>query len=863
MRVILVRNQLAPVVTIETNILAGGSESPAGFPGMAHAQEHMAFRGCLDMTADQTAAIYAQLGDENNADTQQNVTQFYATVPAADINIALEAQSKCLQDINDSQTEWNRERGALVQEVDGDLSDPLYDVLHRINRTIFAGTPYAHGPLGNKASFEKTTGPMLRKFYRNWYAPSNVILVIVGDIDAGKTLATIAGLFGHIPSRKTPSHPGFHLRQFKSDNFTINSDLPYTLAYIAYRFPGTDSSDYAATVILTDILASSRAEVYKMVPLGLAIQADFGLEESYRKASIGLAEVAVSPGNDPHTSLSELRKIIRRYGLNGVPKELFEAARRGELAQEVFQSNSIPGMADLWSNALAVEGRASPEDDFQALRKVTPADVNRVAHHYLVNAATITVTLRAWPSESPATVEDPVHMEKAADLSIASVQLPKWVTGRLEELRMPQNSAGLTDATLANGIRLIVKTDSTSPTVMLLGSIRHNPDVQTPVGKEGISDVLEVLYGYGSQKMDRIKFQTALDDIAANEEAGYQFSLSVYKDDFSRGVELLADNELNPDFSSTTFATARQLTMQRITGDMLGSEYRSFRALNHAMVPQNDPTLRNVTPETLGTLTLNELKAYQRATIRPDLTTIVIVGDISSADARATVEHWFGNWNAIGPTPITELPSIPLNLPSSLRVIDASLGQDLVVLAEQLQLERLNPDYYALQLGTQILNGGFYASRLYRDLRQTNGYVYGIDVALFADSNRSSYTIMYDCEPEKASQVRAIVERDLNQMGNQNVSAQELHRAKALLLRQILLRQSSVEAVASDILDLAQSGLPLNEPSEAGMKYVALTADDIRTAFAKEIRVKDLVQVVRGPTIPQVGSTSQRRREIP
>ena len=56
LRVVLVHNALAPVVTVELNILAGGNETPDGFPGMAHALEHMAFRGCKGMTADQTAA---------------------------------------------------------------------------------------------------------------------------------------------------------------------------------------------------------------------------------------------------------------------------------------------------------------------------------------------------------------------------------------------------------------------------------------------------------------------------------------------------------------------------------------------------------------------------------------------------------------------------------------------------------------------------------------------------------------------------------------------------------------------------------------------------------------------------------------
>ena len=62
LRVVIVRDPLAPVVTVEQNYIVGGDETPAGFPGMAHAQEHMAFRGCAGLSADQIAAIYAQLG---------------------------------------------------------------------------------------------------------------------------------------------------------------------------------------------------------------------------------------------------------------------------------------------------------------------------------------------------------------------------------------------------------------------------------------------------------------------------------------------------------------------------------------------------------------------------------------------------------------------------------------------------------------------------------------------------------------------------------------------------------------------------------------------------------------------------------
>ena len=296
MRVVIIRNPLAPVATVQTNFLVGGDETPSGFPGMAHAQEHMAFRGCAGMTADQTAAIYAQLGGHNNADTQQNITQYFATVPAADIDVTLEAQAACLRGIDDSQQEWSQERGAIEQEVARDLSNPTYKFIDRLNQDMFAGTPYAHDPLGTKPSFDATTAEMLKDFYTKWYTPSNAILVIVGDVDPTATMARIRQLFGDIPSHPLPTRPQVDLQPVKSETFTLDSNLPYLLGFISYRFPGTSSPDYAASQILSDVLASQRADLYGMVPAGKALAAEFGMAETYPKASVAFGLVALPAG---------------------------------------------------------------------------------------------------------------------------------------------------------------------------------------------------------------------------------------------------------------------------------------------------------------------------------------------------------------------------------------------------------------------------------------------------------------------------------------------------------------------------------------------------------------------------------------
>lgn len=845
--VVIIRNSLAPVVTVEMNFLVGGDETPAGFPGMAHAQEHMAFRGCSGMTADQTAAIYAQLGGRNNADTQQTITQYFATVPAADLDVAIQAQAACLRGIDDSQKEWDQERGAIEQEVARDLSNPTYKFINRLNEDMFAGTPYAHDPLGTKTSFDATTGQMLNDFYKKWYSPGNAILVIVGNIDPTATLAKVKQSFGDVPNHPVPARPTVDLKPIKSETFTLDSNLPYVLGFIAYRFPGTDSPDYAAAQILADVLASQRGDLYGMVPAGKALAAEFGMAESYPKASVAFGLVAQPAGVDASASIQEMRGILKNYAEKGVPEDLVEAAKRSEVASAEFERNSIPGLADVWSNALAAEGRTSPDQDVEAIRKVTLTDVNRVAKQYLVDQNSITATLKPVPSGQPVSGKGYGGAEEVTSAPTKPVELPAWASGALAQLKVPADFVTASDTVLPNGLRLIVKTDHTSPTVSVIGSVKHNGDLQTPAGEEGVSQVLEGLFSYGTQTLDRLAFQKALDDIAANESAGYNFSVKVLKDNFSRGVQLLADNELHPALPPQAFAVVKQQTSQFVAGNLESPGYRTSRALDLALLPPGDPVLRETTPATLANVTLEKVKQSHAATIRPDLTTIVVIGDVSADEAKAVIEKWFGDWKTTGPKPNTILSAVPPNKPSSVNVADQEAVQDTVTLAEQLPLNRFDPDYYPLQLGNHVLGGGFYATRLYHDLRQVSGYVYFVDVNLQASETRASYSVNYGCNPENVSKARALIQRDLEQMRTEDVSSAELFQAKALLLRQIPLSESSEDAVAEGLLRRAEIGLPLDEPIRAAKQYFELNADEVKAAFSRRIRPEDLVQVVRGP----------------
>jgi len=848
LRVVIVRDPLAPVASVYENYLVGAQDTPPGFPGMAHAQEHMAFRGCSGVTSDQTAAIFAQLGGEGNADTQQTITQYFSTVRSSDLSVALELDARCMRDVTDAQTEWLSEKGAIEQEVAGDLSNPTYKAFSRLTLDVFAGTAYEHDALGTRESFEKTTGANLKAFYSSWYAPNNAVLVIAGDVEPQATLNLVKQLYGTIPSRAIGERPKIELRPVKSERFTLDSDLPYVLTFTGYRLPGTADPDYAAARVLVDVLGSQRADIYGLTVAGKALQTSAELDATYPKASLALVVGALPVGSDVAAFDKALADVVAGYAAHGVLAELVDAAKHAEVASSEYDRNSISNLAATWSQAIADEGRTSPDEAIDAIRKVTLDDVNRVAKTYLDSSHAVTANLVPKPSGKAASSKGFGGGETVTSAPTKPVTLPAWAASKLAKLEVAPSTLAPTDTLLPNGIRLIVQPESASDTVTVIGQIRHNDALQTAVGKDGVGGVLDALFSYGTTSLDRLAYQKALDDIAAQVSAGTSFSLHVLAADFDRGTQLLADDELHPAMPADAFAIVRKQTADAVAGERQSPSYFVSRAIERALLPPGDPQLREPTPQSIAALSPSDVSAYHRAVYRPDMTTIVVSGKVSPELARATVEKYFGGWTATGPRPAVDFAKIPPNKPAWAVVPDESRVQDQTQLVETVPLARTDPAYYALELGDHVLGGGFYATRLYHDLRQVAGLVYTVSNRLSAGKTRSTYAVTFGSDPQNVSKARALVARDLRAMQTTDVTPGELQQAKAILLRQLPLAEGSVDGVATALASRSTAGLPLDEAHHAATIYAGLTAGDVRRAFKRYVRPNGFVQVVQGPT---------------
>ncbi len=845
LRVIVVRDPLAPVVTAMLNYEAGSNEQQ--FAGQAHALEHMMFRGSRSLTQSQLADVSELLGGNWDADTQAEVTQYYFTAPAQYLDLVLRMEASRAHNEALDQKDWNIERGAIKNEVTQDFSSPVQHLFRNLQLAMFAGTPYGKDGLGTLESFDKQIdAPQIRNYYNAWYHPNNAVYVIVGDVDGPATVKEVKKYFGALPSVKLPARPAVALTPLKSQTLRVDSDQPYTLAALAYRFPGYGDKDYAAGLILENVLSSQRADFFGLVAAGKALQAGFIPFDTHPKGGSAAAYIVVPVAEKPADAIAALRSVLDNYRTHGVPADIVEAEKNRAIAQAEFKANSIEDLAFQWSQAVAVEHRSSPDEILAAIKRVTVDDVNRVLREYVDPKHELIAIAAPKPGSSAAGAPPaPVGNENKPTL-LHHDPLPGWALAAFAHVEVPHSSIAPVDMTLTNGIRLIVVPESVSKTVVVTGSIHSNESVQAPAGKDGVADMTAGLLPFGTTTYDRLGLRRELDKIAADVQAGTGFSLTTPSQNFDRGVALLADEELHPSFPQSGFVAVKQEEFGSVQGVVTSPDHLVQVAVRKALLPATDPEQRFATPATVTAVTLDDVKAYYASVYRPDMTTIVVVGNVDPKHAKDVFEKDFGSWSASGSPPDVDLPTVPNNAASSAVVPDAQRIQSQVEDAQVLSLTRSDADYAAIAVANASF-GGSASSILFHDVRDVHGLVYSVGSQTNFGKHRTVFAISFACDPDKINAAQSLIDADLKNLAANGLSADDLARGKAELVSRIPMRADSFDGVAGQLIGYSELGLPLDQATADARNEISVTNEQIKAAVNKWIRPGDFVRVIEGP----------------
>jgi zinc protease len=422
---------------------------------------------------------------------------------------------------------------------------------------------------------------------------------------------------------------------------------------------------------------------------------------------------------------------------------------------------------------------------------------------------------------------------------------PDWMKTALAKPLTLHSAVDPVVTTLPNGMRLLVQRVATNPTVFIDGLVRTSPSFD-PRGKEGLGEVTSALLDYGSAKYDYDAQRKLADDRAADLSFGTGFSAHGRASDFSTLLDALADDVRHPLLPADKFALVKSQLAAFTGRRALQAGYEAQRLFDAAMYPAGDPALRVPTERSIAGVTLDDVKAYHDQYFRPDLTTLVVVGDVDPVAVRAAVTRAFGDWSATGPKPESHLPPIPLPAPTTRVVTTAT--QDVTVQLGAPALARSSPDYDPLTLANAIYGAnGSLESRLFREVREKRGLVYGAASSLEANRDRGTFTVSFSAVPSKIDAAEALVRSELKRMQTEDVSAEELARAKTRVVATALNAEQATSAIAGDLLRIGLDDLAPSYYATLADRYASITAADVRRAAQTYFHPDNLVGVRIGP----------------
>lgn len=842
LRVVLLPDDLAPVA--ETMMVYHAGADDEAMPGLAHAVEHMLFRGTTDVSSAQFAAIANRAGAQYNASTTNQYTEFHFELPSAYLPIALRLEADRMTNATISPSAWATERGAIEQEVRAHESSPFWKAQHEVLQGIYGNSPLAHTALGTVPGFQKMTAADIARFYHTWYHPNDATLVVAGDFDSRAVRAEVAADFGPIPAVPLPPRAPFTVNGAAGTTFTQTiQDFPLPIAVLGYRLPGTGSPAFAEANVLQDVFGDDQSAFGDLAADGKLL-ASFFVASGYPQAGGFLALSAGTPGSTAASVDATLGDTLAAYRKTGVPANLVDAAKQRILSGFDYKNASIPGLLFSWLQSDA-DG-VTPARYAAEIAAVTPQRVDALMNRLFLPQNRVALELRPSAGASATKTAGQV----AENVQIApdpSTRLPAWTLPYFRApLSAPHSDADVRTFQLPNGLRVTVRRESVSPTVTVAGFIRTAPDLYVPRGKDGVSGITAGLLTYGTTTYDRKAFAAAADAISATIDLGSDFGVTAQAKHFDRAVALLADGMLHPAFPATAFRIVQAQAAKTVAAVQAEPRFKISRAEIEAIYPAGDPRRRYATAASIDRLTLADVKDWYRFAYRPDETTIAIVGDVDPVQAERAIANAFGSWRAAGKRPSFRYPAITGNRAATVSIVDPNNTQSQVELSEVLKVHEHDAQAIPLLLAQTLLSGEGTGSLLFRNVRTNDGLVYSIDSSMDLGRTSSTFSIDFAADAKNVDKAQAAALAVIRRLQTDPPSVEELQRAKAQLLAQRVIGLDSYPGIAEDILGWARARRTAAQDYAYWKALLATTPAQVQTAM-RQIDPKHFLRVIVAP----------------
>lgn len=857
LRVIMHEDHSTPIAAVNLWYHVGSKNEVVGRTGFAHLFEHMMFQGSKNYNDDYFKPLQ-EAGANINGSTNSDRTNYYEVVPSNFLELALFMEADRLGGLLDAMTleKLNNQRDVVKNErrqrVD---NQPYGTAFEKIGEIMYPkGHPYNWTTIGSLEDLSAASLDDVKAFFRQYYVPNNTTLVIAGDINPKQTKKWVEKYFGTIPTGAAITRPNPPMPKLEGEirkSFEDSVQLPRL--YMVWHSVAQGNADEPALDILGRILSSGRgSRLQSNLIYGKQLSQDAGAFHSTREIA---GQFQISSTARPQKSLEEIEKEINaeieRIKKEPPTAEEMERAYNAIESQTVFGLQTVLGKADSMNANATFFGKPDLfQSDLDKYRKVTPADVQRVANTYLTNNRLVMNFVprkdkAASQRNSAANQPTSTEAKKTEDKKDYSANLPK-----------PQpdpkfNLPAIDKQKLSNGLNVWIVQQKELP-IVSMNLVLNSGGTADPQDRAGLASFTASLLNSGTKTRSAVEIANQLQTIGANVNAGSGWdsanvSMQTLTRNLDKALDIYADVIKNPTFPADELETLRRRALVGFIQRKDNPNAISGVVYNKLLYGKDHPYGKSLTgsEESVKALTKAELEKFYSTYYRPNNAALIVVGDTDSKTLLPKLEKAFSDWKA-GDVPKLETPNAAIFNQPGIYIVDKPGAAQSVVSIGQVGVARDNPDFFPLQVMNSIL-GGQFSARVNMNLREDKGYTYGARTAWNFRKGAGPFEASADVQTAVTKESVVEFMKELNGIrGAIPVTNAELEYNKQSLIRRYPAGFETVGQISGQLANLVTYGLPDSYFNDYISNIQKVTVEDVNRVANKYLTPDQMAVLIVG-----------------
>ena len=755
-----------PIVTIDTWIKTGSIDEDDSNNGVAHFLEHLFFKGTKNHESGEFDQILETKGAITNAATSKDFTHYYVTIPSKDFDLAMELHGDMMLHPLIPRNEMEKERKVVLEEINKDLVSPTRILQENLNSMMYTTHPYKRKVIGRSDVIETITRDQVLNFYNAHYSPSNMITIVVGDVDTNHALERIKEVFNAEYKKQTktiyPKESQLTSQQKKVEYIKTES------GYMVIGFRGTpinDNDSYALDVLST-ILGDGRSSVLNQVlkeKKRLAFSVDAG-NSTFRDDGIFYISANFEPEKCKQVQ-SAIFDEIKNIQDKGVSDEQLSLAKNIIERNTYYSRESITNIATEIGYTMALTNDIKFYDTYlDKIKSVSKDEVKRVANKYLgENRSAVSIILPESSKNIP--VANKIQNLGTAELISESNGTQKY-----------HLSDGATMLYTPNSSNDIIAISIYAKGGQLLDKIAGTANLTAATMMKGTKN-------YTSLELSQVLEDNGIKIVPSVGADAFSITVLTTKDEYDKTMELLnevVNNAIFDDYEIEKVKSDKLSAIKTNKDVPIKQAIEEYRDMIYKNTPYSISS--KVLEKNIQNIKKSDIIEYYNKIFNPKNIVISINGNIDKdktiQDLNKIFEPKADSQTFDYKIYDSKIPRITTPRTNTIKMPTETAW---ILLGWQTDGVLSEKDYATLQVIDSILGTGM-SSRLFKELREQEGLAYQLGTGYSPNVLRGSFMMYIGTNPATLEKSKQGLFSEIEKLKTEYVGDKELKDAKEKLI---------------------------------------------------------------------------------